>query len=241
MKLGVKISLLIGVCVLLATLGTTLTLSRVFISDQESYLKELQTTVALTAKRELETRSEILYQRIADLVDSSPESLTRVVSPILSAELWRMGELTHHSPGVKNKTAPPAGASNWSLLVSDAGQSDQIRWIGRYGEKFVVLGLHSDWLNSALKISHGNSLQIINSKGVSLFGLGTQKDVLLPQDFLSRSAALPDGIPETRSFQSKQTSWIATSIKMPTDPPMFLVVSAPSEAISRCLLDWSFF
>src|SRR5262245_11710765 len=112
MKLGTKFSLLLSTCVLVGLLGATAVLSRFFASDQESYMNDRQSTIALFAERELRSRLSLLHAQMDGLIGEAEADAAGLVSRIPGAfglELWEGSKLIAASLPGTERIAPVPG------------------------------------------------------------------------------------------------------------------------------------
>src|SRR5262245_39693470 len=116
MKLSTKIILLFGTVAVVPMLFFALEVARLVASDQEAYLGEFQSRLALLARGALMRRMDALYAELRPAVASGKTSSFAPFLPFVTGvSVWE-GERNIASLGHSSDPPPAAGVSHWALL-----------------------------------------------------------------------------------------------------------------------------
>jgi signal transduction histidine kinase len=238
MRLGLKFALMLASCVLISVIVTTGALSSYFTSDQEGYLSDFQSHLALFAQHELGRQMDLLYVEVGNwLMAEDPQPLGEILPGAGDIGIWRGGQLVRSYGSAETlEGAPPAGNSRWALVASSS--PDRVRWIGRYQDQAVSVLLRSAWLRETFEASNGAITRLLGPKGEILVGESNTDGGLFrqPEALVPKLLAHPTGTSFTgRYLAGDGASHLGTSLLFDTEPRMLIFVSTPWSSIQAVI------
>jgi signal transduction histidine kinase len=244
MRLRTKFALVISICILLYFYFTTFSLSRLVVREQEVYLNDFQSTLSLFSKRNLEMRMSLIYSELGALIESPdfrPQDLLSRIEGGLAAELWEENKLIASTrTGISEP--PPPGRSRWALVTPPKGGPPAIRWLGRYGQRVMVIDFKPEWLDGVLEHTHGALSQLVLSGGQILLETGPNSPVDTSQERFYDPETLQQffsghpGIAQTMRYKSIEgVNYVGTFLPLPVEPPLMITVMTPWSQIQQVI------
>lgn len=233
MGIRLKFSLLLAGCVILPVLFTTWFMSRSFLRDQESYLNDFQSKVALYSYRLLDHRIRFLHNQIGEIVSTRRAGTEKLIDEVPGCRGAKL--FPRHS------LSPLEGQSTWSLL---SGTEGVIRWIGRYRDHFVIVELSREWFDEILESRHGTSVQLVSATGEVLLVSENDAETISGSELFDDKSTLASGfrdlspgLVQTLRYTAMDGSpQLGTFLRLPVEPPLMIVVKTPYATIENTLL-----
>jgi signal transduction histidine kinase len=242
MRLRTKFSLVLSACILMYFFFTTFVLSRLFVTEQKAYLNDFQSTLSLFSKRTLEMRMSLLYSQLEVFVEDPNFRVADLLPRIrggMGAELWKHNRLIGTINEAERHFLPPVGNTPWALIKSTLpSTTPAIRWLGRYGEKTLVIDFKPEWLDGVLESTHGAFSQIVLPDALILQQSNGSEEArnrtFHSPETLVKMFAGHRGIPKTIQYKSTQgIPYVGTFLAMPTEPPLMITVLTPWSTIQQ--------
>jgi signal transduction histidine kinase len=205
-------------------------LARLVASDQQAYLSEFQSHLALLAQRALARRMDRFHAELEPWVNDGKLSFLAGRLPnLIRASSWD-GDHLVASFGEGEKGPLVRGTSAWALLpINDSG----VRWIGRYDHKVVELDLQANWLDETFDEASGATLQLVGAKGEVLYHPGIGSTGISGAERFPAPSLLKniDMVRTLRYDTPAGDAYLGTFLTLATDPPVWIVVSSPWSAV----------
>jgi signal transduction histidine kinase len=210
LRLSVKFTLAIAVSVFFAV-GVALYLQvKRFTKDQEAYVKDLQTTLALLSEKRLSQKFEQVYAEVA-----------RVQRP------EEFGSLLGHWEGVKSadwrKTKRAPASSGWQFFQTGGAT---LKGTASFPHAIAHFEFDTDWFREILE-SHVTFVQILDSRGRVLFG--SEPVTTLPME------SLEPGIALTRKISSEDRTYLSTLVSLTAAPDFILHFGSPWASVEAAV------
>ncbi len=231
MTLRSKLSLLLGGLVVLSVIFTTALQSRFFTLDQESYVIEMQSMIAMFAARQLQERMTLLHSQVGALVDAGKD-----IPKIASAIPLCLGATV-------SRPEPIVNGRVWALEgQAHTAEGGSITWVGRYPKETVRLTFPSEWFGGILEASHGVTSYLLANDGTVLLEAPVRQESisgnsLFPnRKVLSEAFGLPAGVAETRRYLSLDGKReLGTFLPLSSNPPLMIAVATPWTSVEAVI------
>ncbi len=225
MLLKHKFVLLVAGCVVISAATIAIALSYFFIGDLEQSFKDLQISLATLGQRTFSARMTLLHSQVEESLKRSKDPLSSLVKQqtgCVGGQIWQGTRLLAFQPLPAPIAPPTPGNSLWTLDVSENAEP-AVHWIGRIGEKTIVLDFVESAFSDVLPVARGTRSDIVLADGRTL--LHSNSAVIGPETRTLRDA-ISTG--ESGRFVSENgTEFLATILKLPTEPPTFVAVTSP--------------
>lgn len=235
-KIRTELTLILCGSVLFTALLITFVSAHFFTRDQESYLNDLHSTIALFRKTQIALQMDDLYSRSASWVGSI-QALENAVKTegAVSGEIWEDNVLVAAYPHSSGLVSPPVmKPSGWSLSFEEKTKKT-VQWIGYHGKRAVRLTLPDSFLTESLSPFQGTRLLMIDSEEqiFALNGGGHSSPDYLPiKSALKDLLSTPLGVVKTKRYLGRDGAYfLGATAPFSTATPLIVLVSTPRSAV----------